>query len=103
MIVIDETGHMQSFSAAAERLFGWTPAEVIGKNVKMLMPEPYRSAHDGFLERYKSTGEHQLSSGVHFTFSKGNRLWIELPLFGECVGDLDCEPTDTACIATASS
>ena len=55
-----------------------------------------------WVDGYKSTGEHQLSSGVHFTFSKGNRLWIELPLFGECVGDLDCEPTDTACIATGT-
>jgi two-component system sensor kinase FixL len=60
MIVIDETGHIQSFSAAAERLFGWTPPEVIGQNVKMLMPEPYRSAHDGYLDRYRATGERRI-------------------------------------------
>ena len=42
MIVIDERGIMQSFSAAAERLFGYSAAEVLGKNVKILMPTPYR-------------------------------------------------------------
>jgi len=55
-----------------------------------------------WIDGYKSTGEHQLASGLHFTFSKGKRLWIELPLFGQCVGDLECEPTDTACVATGS-
>jgi two-component system sensor kinase FixL len=57
MIVIDEHGIMQSFSTAAERQFGWSAAEVIGRNVDMLMPEPYRSQHDGYLDRYKTTGE----------------------------------------------
>ena len=52
MIVIDEQGIMQSFSAAAERLFGYKPGEVIGKNIKMMMPSPYRENHDGYLARY---------------------------------------------------
>src|SRR5688572_12375180 len=52
MVVIDERGIMRSFSSAASRLFGYTPDEVIGKNVKMLMPSPYRESHDGYLERY---------------------------------------------------
>lgn len=60
MIVIDEFGVMQSFSATAERLFGWTAGEVIGRNVSMLMPSPYREAHDGYLERYKRTGERRI-------------------------------------------
>ncbi len=60
MIVIDERGIMQSFSSAAERLFGYTAAEVIGKNVKMLMPSPYRENHDGYLERYLRTGERRI-------------------------------------------
>jgi two-component system sensor kinase FixL len=60
MVVIDERGIMQSFSAAAERQFGWTAAEVIGKNVSMLMPDPYQTQHDAYLERYMSTGERRI-------------------------------------------
>jgi two-component system sensor kinase FixL len=60
MVVIDERGIMSSFSAAAERLFGWTECEAIGQNVRMLMPHPYRDAHDGFLERYLKTGERRI-------------------------------------------
>jgi two-component system sensor kinase FixL len=60
MIVIDRGGVMRSFSAAAERQFGWTAAEAIGQNVSRLMPEPYRSAHDGYLGRYLRTGERRI-------------------------------------------
>jgi two-component system sensor kinase FixL len=60
MIVINDRGLMQSFSATAERLFGWTAAEVIGKNVSILMPSPYRQEHDGYLQRYRTTGERRI-------------------------------------------
>lgn len=60
MIVIDEQGVIRSFSAAAERLFGWSTAEVMGQNVKILMPQPYRDAHDGYLGRYQQTGERRI-------------------------------------------
>ncbi|MDZ4373162.1 MAG: PAS domain S-box protein [Phenylobacterium sp.] len=60
MIVIDEHGVMQSFSTAAERQFGWIANEAIGKNVSLLMPEPYRSAHDSYLARYLQTGERRI-------------------------------------------
>ena len=57
MIVIDDKGRMLSFSATAARLFGWTAAEAIGRNVSILMPPPYEEAHDGYLARYMTTGE----------------------------------------------
>ncbi len=60
MVVIDEHGVIQSFSQAAERLFDRTSDEVIGSNVKMLMPSPYREGHDGYLERYLQTGERRI-------------------------------------------
>jgi two-component system, LuxR family, sensor kinase FixL len=60
MIVIDEHGTMQSFSSAAERLFGYRVAETLGQNVKILMPAPYRESHDGYLERYRTTGERRI-------------------------------------------
>ena len=60
MIVIDEDGIVRSFSAAAVRLFGWEPSDAIGRNVNMLMPAPFREEHDGYLDRYKSTGERRI-------------------------------------------
>lgn len=60
MIVIDSAGHILSFSAAAERLFGFAEAEVRGKNVSILMPSPDREHHDSYLDRYLSTGEKRI-------------------------------------------
>ncbi|HWB49503.1 MAG TPA: PAS domain S-box protein [Stellaceae bacterium] len=60
IIVIDAAGIVESFSPAAERLFGYSADEVVGHNVKMLMPQPYRDAHDGYMDRYRRTGERRI-------------------------------------------
>jgi two-component system sensor kinase FixL len=60
MVLIDNRGCIMSFSAAAERAFGYSEAEMIGQNVSRLMPTPYREAHDGYLERYLQTGERRI-------------------------------------------
>src|SRR5262249_14263797 len=60
MIVIDEHGLIQSFSSATERLFAYKAAEVIGQNVSLLMPSPYRENHDVYVNRYLETGERRI-------------------------------------------
>ncbi len=60
MIVIDGHGIMQFFSTAAERLFGYAEQEAIGRNVNELMPQPDQARHDGYLARYRSTGERHI-------------------------------------------
>lgn len=55
IITIDERGTIGRVNPAAVRIFGYAPAEMIGNNVKMLMPPPYRDEHDGYLERYRNT------------------------------------------------
>lgn len=60
IIVINASGHIEAFNAAAERMFGYAEAEVKGKNVSMLMPEPHRSHHDGYLNHHLRTGERKI-------------------------------------------
>ncbi len=60
MIVIDERGLILSFSAAAERMFGYSEAELLGENISTLMPSPDRERHDQYLENYLTTGQRRI-------------------------------------------
>lgn len=64
IVTIDERGTVETFNQAAARIFGYASEEVCGRNVKMLMPEPYHSRHDGFIRRYLDTGDpHVIGKG----------------------------------------
>ncbi|MDX3910950.1 MAG: PAS domain S-box protein [Sphingobium sp.] len=89
MIVIDEQGLILSFSAAAERLFGYDQAEVVGANVSMLMPSPDRERHDGYLTRYLTTGERRIIGIGRVVFAQrkdGSTFPMELAV-GEATGE----------------
>lgn len=88
MVVIDDRGLIQSFSSAAERLFGYAEAEVIGRNVGMLMPPAEQQNHEGYLARYLATGERRIIGTTRRVIGQrknGSTFPHELAI-GEAVG-----------------
>jgi PAS domain S-box-containing protein len=60
IVTIDEAGRIETVNSAVGRMFGYAPEELIGRNLSVLMPEPHRSAHDGYLEHFARTGERRI-------------------------------------------
>jgi two-component system, LuxR family, sensor kinase FixL len=111
LIIIDRQGSIQAFNLAAERIFGYRPDEVIGQNVKMLMPEPYHGQHDVYLSNYLSTGARKIigigrevsgrrRDGSVFPMELGvNEMWAgDAPLFVGTVRDITERKDAEACI-----
>ncbi len=63
IIIIDKNGIVESFNKSSQSLFGYSESEVIGKNIKMLMPSPYKEEHDGYLKAYANTGNSKIIGG----------------------------------------
>jgi two-component system sensor kinase FixL len=93
LVLIDHMGSIISFSAAAEKMFGFAESEVLGENVSMLMPSPDRERHDGYLKNYRDTGVRKIIGIGRVTTARhrdGNtfELSIEVEgsssLYGEC-------------------
>jgi two-component system sensor kinase FixL len=90
MVVIDEAGSILSFSAAAEKMFGFSEADVVGRNVSMLMPSPDRERHDQYLINYLTTGKRKIIGIGRVTTAlhrDGSTFPIELAVGEAWVGD----------------
>ncbi len=93
VIIIDDRGRIQNFNPAAEAMFGYAREEIIGRNIRQLMPEPHRSAHDGYLARHRETGARRVlgrRSEVEARRRDGSLFPVELAvtkmkIHGQCL------------------
>jgi PAS domain S-box-containing protein len=81
IVTINESGSIESWSRSAERLFGYTAAEILRRNVRLLMPEPHSSGHDGYIRRYMQTGERRIMGQrreIEALHKDGRRIPVDL-------------------------
>ncbi|HKP25387.1 MAG TPA: PAS domain S-box protein, partial [Dongiaceae bacterium] len=109
IITIDEAGTITSFSRAAEAVFGYAASEVMGQNLKLLMPEPDRGKHDAYLRRYRETGVKRMigtsrrvtaqrKDGTTFAAEVAvSEAWLDgARIFAGIVRDVSAKPVEAA-------
>ncbi len=90
IVAIDSRGTITAANPAAAQMFGYEATELIGKNVRVLMPEPFRSEHDGYLENYRRTGQPKvigIGREVVGRRSSGAEFPVQLSVGRACVGE----------------
>ena len=115
IITIDETGMITTFSRSAEAVFGYAATEVMGQNLKLLMPEPERSRHDAYLRRYRETGvKHMIGTSRRVTAQRKDggtfaaqldvsEAWLDgRRIFAGIVRDLSAKPEAAPASAMAA-
>ncbi|MEE2000806.1 PAS domain S-box protein [Alkalimonas sp. MEB108] len=83
VVSIDANNHVTFFNAAAEKLWGYQASEVLGKNVRMLVPQEHQAEHDNYVGRHRSSGQNRIvgtSREVLLTRKDGMKIWVNLAL-----------------------
>lgn len=83
VVSIDASNNVTFFNAAAEKLWGYRAEEVLGNNVRMLVPTEHQAGHDGYVERHRSSGQNRIvgtSREVLLTRKDGSKVWVNLAL-----------------------
>ncbi|APE06928.1 hypothetical protein BM528_15020 [Alteromonas sp. RW2A1] len=89
VVTIDENNNVTFYNDAAEQLWGYSPSEVIGKNIKMLVPREHQSNHDSYVNTHRNTGVNKIvgsSREVELETKSGQRIWVQLALSQVDVG-----------------
>lgn len=89
IVTLNESGSIESWSKGAERLFGYASSEVLRRNVRILMPDPHSSAHDGYIRRYIQTGERRIMGQrreVEAQHKDGRRIPVDLGISEMTIG-----------------
>ena len=83
VVTIDQNNNITFYNQAAERLWGYTPNEVLGKNIKMLVPTEHKANHDSYVNTHRNTNVNKIvgsSREVELETKSGKRIWVQLAL-----------------------